>query len=401
MSEARRLLKDVKDKYPNKYKVIVEAMEKSGGKIDNSITESLLNTNDDVFTVELLCKIADNIEESSALDGYSRTVYRERFWDRPHNHKKNSVDKQSAEDYKHKYKFEDTFLYKAIQRVGFKTNPLSEYSSGRDYDTRTHTDREPRALHRWGLSCIADGKSHYRRDVIEPVVMFFLLTKSSREFVVSDEVWEKWWFEFGQYRQNYVPGYTTDPDWLTEQECDQKCKEYIFKETAWIANAPDDLKEKMRERLQECVNRKRNYSQYTTSLWAAVERKGSKVYDPKNYLLYDEAYAIMDYLGIGVMVNPELIDEYYHDLTFGVKKIYRKMAGAMKRFKADVRKGFDIKDARELLVEDLNVFSDKNLKGQWLFYERTDAPEDYPDIPTKKKKTEKNEEEQEQEQEGE
>lgn len=397
MAEARRLLKDVKEKYPHKYEILIKAMEKSGGAVDNSITEALLNTNDDVFTVELLCNVAKGIEESAELDGYVRNVYRERFWEKGLHKKMSSSDKEVREDGKHKYKFEDTFLFKAVKRAGFKSNPLNEYGKDREYDTRTNTSREMRVRNRWGVCCIADGKHHYRRDVVEPVSMFFLLKKSSREFVVSDEVWEKYWFTFGQYQTNYVPTYNVDPDWLTEEECDKKCKEYIIKELDWIANAPEELVNKMKEKLQECINRRRNVNQYTTSLWAAVERKGSKVYDPKNYLLYDEAYAIMDYLGIGVMVKPELIDEYWHDFTYGVKKIYRKMAGSLKRFKADVKKGFDIKDARELLVEDLNTFSNKSLKGQWLFFERTDAPEEYPDIPTKKKKIEKKEEEQEQE----
>lgn len=134
------------------------------------------------------------------------------------------------------------------------------------------------------------------------------------------------------------------------------------------------------------MERGRSLNNYTETFWRATARKTNRGYEPKNYLLFDEAYDIMDYLGIGVMVNPEKISEYWTDFTYGVKKIHRKMAGAVKRFRADVKKGFDIKDARELLIEDLNMFSSTNLRNQWVFYERVDAPETYPDIPTKKKK---------------
>lgn len=385
MAKARHDTEVLKNKYPHKYKVLCEAMEKSHGKVDNSITEALWHIPDEKFTVELLLNTATEYDEQLQFDHYHKDIYDERFWNKTKARKKDSYQKEQDDLNKHTYTFEDTFLYRRIKSAGFKTNPLNEYDSNCTYNTRTDTTRA--RGNAWGMISIASKKKNYRSDNMLPLHLFFNLTKSTREFIISDEVWEKMWFEFGIYRTNDVPNYySPEPDWLTQEEWDAKKKDYIIREWTWIANAPEDLLEKTKEALKKQMERGRGLNNYTETFWRATARKTNRGYEPKNYLLFDEAYDIMDYLGIGVMVNPEKISEYWTDFTYGVKKIHRKMAGAVKRFRADVKKGFDIKDARELLIEDLNMFSSTNLRNQWVFYERVDAPETYPDIPTKKKK---------------
>lgn len=390
MSKARRDTEVIRSKYPHKYKVLCEAMEKSHGKIDNSITEALFHIPDEKFTVELLLNTAMVYDKEIQLDHYHRDVYEERFWDITKSKKMSIYEKEQRDLNKHTYKFEDTFLYRKIQSAGFKTNPMNEYDQNYTYNTLTDTTRARGST--WGMVSIASKKKNYRSDNMLPLHLFFNLTKSTREFIISDAVWEKMWFEFGTYRTNDVPSYGPEPDWLTQEEWDAKKKDYIIREWAWIANAPEDLLEKTKEALKKQTEQGRNINNYTETLWRATERKTYKGYEPKEYMLFDEAYDIMDYLGIGVMVNPEKISEYWTDFTYGIKKIHRKMAGAVKRFRADVKKGFDIKDARELLIEDLNMFSSTQLRNQWVFYERVDAPETYADIPVKKKKVAKKEE---------
>lgn len=165
---------------------------------------------------------ATEYDEQIQIDHYHKDICDERFWNKTKARKKDLYQKEQDDLNKHTYKFEDTFLYRRIKSAGFKTNPLNEYDRDYTYNTRTDTTRA--RGNAWGMISIASKKKNYRSDNMLPLHLFFNLTKSTREFIISDEVWEKMWFEFGIYRTNDVPNYSPEPDWLTQEEWDAKRK---------------------------------------------------------------------------------------------------------------------------------------------------------------------------------
>lgn len=57
-------------------------MEKSHGKVDNSITEALWHIPDEKFTVELLLNTATEYDEQIQIDHYHKDICDERFWNK-------------------------------------------------------------------------------------------------------------------------------------------------------------------------------------------------------------------------------------------------------------------------------------------------------------------------------
>ena len=77
------------------------------------------------------------------------------------------------------------------------------------------------------------------------------------------------------------------------------------------------------------------------------------------------------------------------DVSYRVGAMLKHVSSSMRRFVADIKKGFKPSVVREILIEDLNQWSSTQTRGHWQFFERDDAPEEFPDIPVKGKKNKK------------
>ena len=226
---------------------------------------------------------------------------------------------------------------------------------------------------------------------------------------IQKEIYKPW----STKEQELHPITSTNEEWRKFQT------EHIIKEFDQLAHMPLDLKEKMNGWTEYFGDKERNCYYGREKLSPIVMHTILYGFrypaEDKVIELIREAYSVMDYIGIGVCWNYVESEQFEDDGNGGIKydengkevhkDIYRaanrsetsfrvsamlkKVCGNMRKFVSDIKKGFDAHDVRELVIEDLNAWCTAQARGHWQFFERDDAPKEYPDL-CKKKKAKKN-----------
>lgn len=407
--------KEIKEKFPDKYEKMVEAMNKSNGKVNNLL--GIMLAMSDTTTVDDVIKIASGIgstqeelEKLQPIVGYS---YDNKMWNVQKHGDRNEVlskRKRLREDrfqQGFKYTFEDTVLYRAMVKFGLFSELENEniWNGKREYSV---------------LNGIRYGHKIADSPYFQSVVLFYHTPKNLRELIIGDVNLNKMWTEQAKIQRQVQQPYSTrekeqHPTTSTDEEWRKFQTTHIIKEFDQLAHMPKDVKEKMDgwiEWYEDGQNRRYYGMEKLPPIVMHTILEGFRYpCEDKTIELIREAFDVMEYIGIGVCWNYVENEVFENDSNGSIKydengkavkkKVYRSanrkemsyrvgamlkhISSTMRRFAADIKKGFDVKDVRELVVEDLNGWATAQARGQWQFFERTDAPTEYPDLQKKKK----------------
>ena len=403
--------RQMKEEHPDKYNKMVEAMNKSNGKVNNLLGMMLAmsdtTTSDDV--VALASGIGATKEELSKLQPIVGYSYDNKMWDVISGRTKDEIlrERKNLRQQRFQrgfeYKFEDTFLYRIMQKIGLQ----SKLEGEKEY---------------WGSNTYSVQPTHYKKlmdsNYVQPVMMFYHASEDLRTLILNDENLNKMWTEQAKIQRTIYKPYnekekaqhpisSTDEEWRKFQTT------HIIKEFDQIAHMPMKLKEKMNGWIDHYENKPQHWGEEKLppivmhTILEGFRYPG----EDKTIELIREAFEVMDYMGIGVCwnfvdnevfeTNPDgsiQYDEngkevkkivyrraYYKEMSYRVGAMLKHVSSSMRKFAADIKKGFDPRDVRELVVEDLNGWCEAQARGHWQFFERDDAPTDYPDLQKKKK----------------
>lgn len=409
---SRYKVKRIKNKeYDEKFKLIEKAMELSNGKANSTAFIPLLDS--DTITAEDIARIAigfKNIDNDNLSGEMHRSIW-ETDARRIHaeSWKKDSytvdMKKRWKDNNARGYMFSDTFVYRAMKKYGLNTMEMVNHLD-RDFvfGGEEHVDREvynvgdssnypfkttssTSSYYGCRDSVTNNSKVHDLKDILN---MFYHAPKDLRTKITSDEKINLLFSTKAvvQKSKSYTPdgvaAHITDEEWRKFQI------ENMIQEFDWLVNAPDDIKELIYFDVEHYIEKRTcwTYPLLTTMLTKTFRYPCSD----ENVELVREAYSVMDYIGLGVVWNGDNSDNVnYHggertiDGT-GVGKMIKKVTSMMRRFRADIKRGYNIQDVRDTIVEDLNIWSESKNNGRWKFFARNEFKHDYAELLPKSKK---------------
>lgn len=393
----------LRKEHPDKYKLLVEAMNKTHGKVDNALTVELLKSSE--ATLEDVIRLGGSyVPPVIDPNAWNRHNGLHEFW--------NEVDKRTSEKTLEKrkelrrdrfedarrYAFEETFLYRAMIKFGMK--PTGEKA-------RSWCSRGKQFSTQYGSNGYTYGDQLKDLSYAETTAMFMRAGKDLREAIISDEYLNGLWTEQARVRREVDRVYgekerKLHPIVFTNEEWRRFQSDHIIKEFAWLANMPDDVKQEMHDWMDAHKSKHTRYRETASvpTLTSVILDGFRYPSEAKSTALVEQAYNVMEYMGIGVTWNfiekkdgdkVEYRDCYSNERSFKVGAMLKKVSSMMRSpFLPQVKRGADPAIVREIVVEDLNGWSESQARGHWQFYVRADAPTEYPDIqPKKNKATEK------------
>ena len=395
MSELTYVGREYKDKNEPAFKKLCEAMTITHGKVNNImgalVALSENSTVEDV--IRLGSCVEDNNEFHQKVGKAIRCNYMEKIWDVPNNRSKELI-KSQREGIRSKrfqkpfrYTINDTFLYRTMERMGLDPDLPNEKNYNGEY-------REYSVENGHRGSTIDSNYAH-------TVAMFYHCPENVRNAIIGNENLNKMWSErakierrvtnmqyYSEKERNQHPVSSTDEEWRKFQT------EYVIKDFVQLVNAPDNIAKDLNDWIDyydNDDNRRRYFMEkFPPIIMGAIAYGFKYPSEDKNLELIEEAYSVMDYIGIGVCWNFKNGERFNpcnsNDNAYRVGAMLKHVASTMRRFVADVKKGFDVDDVREILIEDLNSWASVQARGHWQFFVRKDAPTEYPDIQKKKKK---------------
>lgn len=401
MSELTREGERLKETNKVAFKKMCEAMTKSNGKVNNML--GVLLAVSETSTVEDIVNIASGIGTKEKAKELLEPVFGYNYDNKVWNVKSGRTKQQilderrslrkKAFDDKRTYMFEDTFLYRKMKQIGLSSKLENEKS----YWGRSvyHTDN-------------AGGYMGQLKDssYVQPVIMFFHASEDLRTIILNDELLNEMWTEQAKIQRSIYKPYNipkTSQFTYTDEEWRKFQIDHIIKEFDQLAHMPLKVKKEMNEwREWQKTGNKCSYwdeIKMPPIIMNTVLESFRYPGEDKNIELIREAYQVMDYMGIGItwkFVDGTRTDEegnikntYQHarkkEVGYRVGAMLRHVSSTMRRFAADIKKGFDVEDVRELVVEDLNRWATTQTREHWQFFERDDAPKDYPELQKKKK----------------
>lgn len=408
--------KEFKEKNPEQFEKMIKAMEMSNGKVDNLL--GVLLAASDTTTAEDIVKLASGFENDEDVKNKFEPIvgyqYRTKFWEVEHGrtkdeimyNRKNLREKKFRDGFR--YTFKDTYLYRAMEKIGMTTKLEGERSWGGELSTYN-----------------VDEKNSYSKKLsdskyVNSLIMYYHSSEDLRNIIINDEVLNEMWTEQAKIQRNIYKPYSDEerelhPITSTEDEWRKFQIKYIIQEFDQLAHMPLDVKEKMNKWVEYYKNPEHSRSYGQEKLPPIVMHTILEGFrypaEDKNMELIEEAYGVMEYMGIGVCwnfvdseqyeTNPDGSIKYgddgkpvykyvfrragYKEMSYKVGAMLKHVSSNMRKFAADIKKGFDVKDVRELIIEDLNGWSTAQARGHWQFFERDDAPKEYPDLAKKKK----------------
>lgn len=413
MAEITTYGKEIRDNHPDKYKKLVEAMNKSNGKVNNVVGMFLAMS--DTTTVDDVVNMASGYgtksEELKGLQNIIGYSYDNQPWKVTSGRTKDEIlrhRKTVRQDKFNKgfeYKFEDTFLYRTMVKLGLSTKLEAE----KNY---------------WGRSTYSVNSSYHNKlsdsNYVQPVMLFYHASENLREIILNDMNLNEMWTEQAKIQRTVSKPWSEKeklqhPVTSTDEEWRQFQTKHIIKEFDQVAHMPMELKKKMNDWIEYYKTAEEGRYYGTEKLPPMIMHTILSGFrypcEDKTVELVREAYEVMDYMGIGVVwnfVETETIESnpdgsikydengktipkyvyrraYYKDIPYKVGAMMKHISSSMRKFAADVKKGFDVRDVREIVIEDLNGWSTAQARDHWTFFERDDAPTDYPDLQKKKK----------------
>lgn len=427
----------IREKNPEKFKNLEKAMEISHGKVNSTFAAILAILGDS--SAEDIVKICNDVTGGNSGDDLRKRVKAvglnynygldTSIWEMDGNGRNARRIKQdknihhSGERIRNRdrvvrgYDFQDTFLYRQAVKLGLKVNHMSESDYYRtlynseikaistfdrkvtqtydDYDFVYNTMENHRE-HNWAGSSVSN--SNYTKSLTNIVTLFYHQDKSIREKILADELLNNI-LSKNIYIQKEV-GYHKDGDgvYITNEEWREFQTQRIADEMSWYTEMPDDIRELVKFSKEEFCD---NTSSSSFPMLINCVRDTFRVpCSEKNIELTREAYAAMNYMGIGVVWNSKY-DEHSRSRGCGhngtsfrridgyhVGAMLKHISAAMRGFKADVKRGGDITSIREIVVEDLNMWALSKCRNNWKFFVLNNADEkDYSAIlPASKKK---------------
>lgn len=388
--------KTLKQEHPEKFKILCQAMEQTHGKVDNPLTQLLLKS--EQATTEDIVRLGGTYNDEKRSSWGSNTV----FWHEPDNYgtkeeRKERREKGRREKFNscREFKFKDSFLYRAMVKMGM--SPTEK--DGDWYETqRTYTTNPT------GGYGAHPGQELAQTKYAEVTVMYMRAGEDLRKAIMNSDTLSRLWTEQARVRREVDHIYNAEeaeknPITSTNEEWRKFQSDHIIKEFGWLANMPENVKKDMDEFMDpEREDKRRGYWRreelpptLTNTILGAFRYPSTD----KNMELVREAYQVMEYIGIGVCWNyvervkddgtKEYREVYSNQKATGVGSMLKKVSSMMRRFTADMRKGFDPEDVRELIVEDLNGWAASKVGDRWQFYPRTDAKKEYEEFAKKKK----------------
>lgn len=413
MAEITTHGKEIRDNHPDKYKKLVEAMNKSNGKVNNIVGMFLAMS--DTATVDDVVKMAsgygtskEELKELQNIVGYN---YDNQPWKVVSGRTKDEIlrrRKSLRQDKFNKgftYKFEDTFLYRTMVKLGLSTKLEAEKNC-------------------WGRSTYSVNATYHSKlsdsNYVQPVMLFYHASENLRETILSDANLNEMWTEQAKIQRTVSKPWSEKekeqhPVTSTDEEWRQFQTKHIIKEFDQVAHMPIKLKKEMNDWIEYYKTSEEGRYYGTEKLPPMIMHTILSGFrypcEDKTVELVREAYEVMDYMGIGVVwnfVETETIESnpdgsikydengkevkkvvyrraYYKDTPYRVGAMMKHISSSMRKFAADVKKGFDARDVREIVIEDLNGWSAAQARDHWKFFARDDAPTDYPDLQKKKK----------------
>lgn len=413
MAEITTHGKEIRDNHPDKYKKLVEAMNKSKGKVNNVVGMFLAMS--DTTTADDVVKMAsgygndkESLKDLQNIVGYNYDnqpwkVVSGRTRDEILHRRKNLRQDRFNKGFE--YKFEDTFLYRTMVKLGLSTKLEAE----KNY---------------WGRSTYSVNATYHNSlkdsNYVQPVMLFYHASENLREIILNDVNLNEMWTEQAKIQRTVSQPWSEKeklqhPVTSTDEEWRQFQTKHIIKEFDQVAHMPVELKKEMNDWIEHYKTSEEGRYYGTEKLPPMIMHTILSGFrypcEDKTVELVREAYEVMDYMGIGVVwnfVETETIESnpdgsikydengkeikkvvyrraYYKDVPYRVGAMMKHISSSMRKFAADVKKGFDVRDVREIVIEDLNGWSAAQARDHWKFYERDDAPTDYPDLQKKKK----------------
>lgn len=374
-----------KNEQPAEYAKLAKAMSLSKGKVDTNLGQRL-------------AKVAEATPEDIARLGRSE-LQNEHYCSKVWNTKKDELRGKQLKNYQAKqaymYSFKDTFAYRYLVKLGV----IQAYE--KDIDARTHIAQKyitvspehseggyDPGLRRGGYHFKGKVGDYRINNYTEAFFNIVTIPMSVRKRALKDKfVIEVWTSAYNEY------GY---PPYLTEEELNgmtqkqfneqyrRKQNEFKALDAIGVGNAPQEIKDQISEWLKGEKHPYCGVSSYRYHPISKAWYQNTQLHpwELAKELELEDFYKALEYMGIGIVC----MEKYGGSGHKGVTQIVRHVNATTRQFVADVKKGFDPKSVREMVVQDLNAWMKGKVDNDWRFFVRTDAPATYPDIQTKKHK---------------
>lgn len=394
MAELTRTGNYLRDQHKDKFKILEEAMYKSRGKANYAFFADMLYS--DTVTADDIAKIANGFSDE-ALDKIKRDSTTDYLWVKNNRQRRRLVGNEKREwrdKLGKEYKFKDTFIYRAMENIGLSTKELVrelDMTANWGFRTRVYMEKE---FHNTGddvnfpfMVSKTYSVSDDRRvmDAIGSLTMYYHANKDLRKLIIEDDDLNLMFSTKANIRKNKghapydVECNITDEDWRKFQiEC-------LVQEFDWLAHAPEDIKKHIHENADGLIRQRSvwRFPLFSKMIWD----KARVPFSDLSVELMREAYSVMEYVGIGVVWNSDKDENKHFDSPYGynTSATLKKISSLMRRFVSDIKKGFDPIDAREIMVDDLNMFVQTKGRNMWKFYAIDGFVGDYENIMPKKK----------------
>lgn len=411
MAKIKGLGESAKKVFPDKFEMLEKAMEITNGKCDNDIARQLLFADD--VTTEDFVRLAGkcNTKDKEIRDGRhwcgTRKPEEHVLWQAPERygniiekHQRRMKIRKDRNDDATKYMFRDTFLYRIVKESGFPFNKIKDSEDLLKKEFRV--SESPRAGTYTYKNTITDalhGHS-YGQELLSGVYLFMKLNKNLRDEVANDPSLCDMWIRYAN-ADKYIHHPWSDstkekhPITCTEEEFVKFQTQAIVNEFDWLSKMPKNLKEQLKEYIEKHKSNSyhQGYNECPPPFYTCVKQGVNYPAEDKVRELVEEAFGVMNYIGLGICFRykkgTELNFAYSDDVSSKMQPILKKIAGTMRVFVSQVRKGYNPEDVREMIVEDVNNWIITKVGYTWQLYVRTDAPKAFPDIEPKKKKSTK------------
>lgn len=392
--------KKIKEATPDVYEKMSRAMFLSKGKSDGRFAVNIARIPES--TVEDIIRLRD--PDANGPEYY--------VWDGNLNSNRGECLRRRQARNKYRYAFEETFFYRYLNKIGLWEMFRDEYcksdeEKGLDFAVNAlhedgddkYTDRAMRR-HSYHDKTFKDKSFCYAiRNLIRAFDSFMDIDKVEREKIVSDKHLVKLWLT-GSDSGEYLPRYKAPMKGMTDEGFEHYSKYYTkfknrckAKELVALKFAPKDIHEKIREleKKYEDGIKEGNSKGYAWStkrkyefmpiarIWFGNQRLHP--WEPALRLEIEDYYAALDYMGIGIVL---LESEAYPSQT-NIRQFVKHVISTVRKFNADINRGFDVENVRNMTVDDLNMWLKGHTKNKWTAFAKTNAPKFYPGLGKGKK----------------
>lgn len=191
----------------------------------------------------------------------------------------------------------------------------------------------------------------------------------------EDKVW--YWHKTGHwvtkgYRYNRVSDDAVQ-SWL------KNTRECYVREVCLASRASKDEFKKIRE--EKTTSYYRHWHQCLSGYWCDFGTKHEHVGKYASELELQDVFSALEYMDVAILAKSKDLE------PVAVRAMMKHICSSVRKFRADVKKGFPIEDVRQVIVDDLNQWSNTKANDCWHFAPCLDAKTVLPDLKDKAKTT--------------